>query len=292
MVMKNPYINCLFAIALLIAASCTKVIDLDLPQTDVRLVVEGIISNDAGPYLVKLTRTQKYSFVYDSASIIYEKGAMVIISDNAGSIDTMKEISTGIFQTHTGKISGQVGRSYHVDIFTSDGKHYKSQPEIMLAAPKIDSIYFDRDYSDVSSTDPNAYRYNVYIDLHEPAGELNYYMFVISYYWNYTWQEQYQYNFLMNDNLEDGHFYQKMKVASSYAEGYFTLKINMYALQKGNFDFWNIMFEQKSSNDFNGYVNNTVPLVGNIFNVNDPNDYAIGYFQVSGTSAATVYINR
>lgn len=290
--MVKTYINSLFVFALLICASCTKEINLDLPETDNRLVVEGIISNEAGPYLVKLSRTQKYSFIYNSDSIKYEKGAMVILSDDTGSTDTLKEISTGIFQTHNNKISGQVGRSYHIDIFTADSVHYKSQPELMLAAPKIDSIYFDRNYSDTYNGNPNSYRLNVYIDWHEPEGKLNYYMFVISYYWNHTWQQQYQYNYLMNDNLKNGHFYQKMKVVSSYANIYFSLKVNIYALQKRNYDYWNIMFVQKQSNEINGYVNNTVPLVGNILNVSDPNDYAIGYFQVSGTSAATVYINR
>lgn len=288
--MRHPFLIILTATTLIINISCEKTVQLDLIETDKRLVVEGIITNEPGPYLVKLSRTQKYSFYYDSTHIIYEHGAMVIISDELGNADTLKEISTGIFQTHPEKFTGQTGKSYHIDISTSDGNHYKSKPELMFAPPKIDSIYFDRNYSDKYTNSSNSYRYNVYINWHDPKNVENYYMFVVSYFWNNTWQKQYQYNFLMNDRQTDGQFYQKMKITSSYANISFRIKINMYALSTTNYSFWNIMYNQKIT-DINGYVNNTVPLVGNIFNANDPNDYAIGYFQVSGTSIAIVDIN-
>jgi len=287
--MRNKYIFYFPVLILFSNFSCTKTINLDLPETDPRLVVEGIISNDSGPYTVKLTRTQKYSFILDTNKMNYEKGAIVMISDNEGITDTLKEISTGIFQTHKEKITGQAGRSYHIDIFTNDGKHYKSRPEVLLASPEIDSIYFDRDYSDRYE---KSFRYNVYIDWNEPKGRINYYMFVVSFFWGSSWHQQYEFNFLMSDNLETGYFYKKMRAVSGYTNGYIILKLDMYTLQKNNFDFWNIMFSQKYNSDISGYVNNTVPLVGNIFNANNPDDYAIGYFQVSGVSSAQVFINR
>ena len=289
--MKRFTFKIVFTFIIIVISACEKIETLDLPETDNRLVVESIISTEDLSYTVKLTRTQKYSFTYDTASIKHEKGAKVVISDNTGIVDTLKEISTGIFQTHKGIIKGEVGRNYNIDIISSDGKHYKSDPEKMLAAPKIDSIYFDRDYSDKYKYNQNAYRYNVYIDWHDPKDEKNYYMFVISYFWNGIWQQQYQWNWIMNDYQTDGHFYKKVKVVSDYGQKYFSVKINLYALQKNNYDYWRILYDQKWTS-FDGYVNNTVPLIGNIYNTNDPNDYAIGYFQVSGTSVAMIYIGR
>jgi hypothetical protein len=282
-------VNIIFAIILFAITSCEKVIEVDLPETDKRLVVEGIISNEPGIFTVKLSRTQKYKFIYDSASIKYESGAKVIISDDAGQIDTLREASTGIFKTHSNITKGKIGRSYHIDIFTNDGKHYKSKPEEMIASPEIDTMYYYRIYSDKLKS--GAYRCDVYIDWQDPVEEQNYYMFVVSYNWNGIWQQQYQWNWLLNDNLTNGLYYKKTKVISEYDGKFFSIKINLYALQKDNYDYWRIMNEQKWTN-IDGYINNTVPLVGNIFNADDPYDYAIGYFQVSATSTKTVYVDR
>ena len=41
-----------------------------------------------------------------------------------------------------------------------------------------------------------------------------------------------------------------------------------------------------------GVVSSSVPLIGNVYNIENPDDYALGYFQVSGKDVAQVYINR
>jgi len=278
------------AFILLIALSCTKTIDLDLPLKDSRLVVEGIITNEDTSYTVKLSNTTKYSYVYNNTEINYETGAKVVISDDASISDTLKEKSKGIYISNPEHIRGVIGRKYFVDILTKDGRHYISQPEVMLNVPKIDSIYFTRNYSDRSPTYPGAYGYKIYIKWKDPEDTVNYYMQIVSYYWNKTWQQQNEWNTIFNDFSFDGKVINRL-ADQSYGEGYFSVKINLYALSKSNYDFWNILYQQKYSND-NGEVDLQVPLVGNIFNANNPNDYAIGYFQVSATSSAMVYVNR
>jgi hypothetical protein len=78
---------------------------------------------------------------------------------------------------------------------------------------------------------------------------------------------------------------------SEYDGVYFYVKVNLYSLSKSNYDFWNLLYQQAYPNNDED-VNASVPLVGNIFNVNNPDDYAIGYFQVSATSSKQIYINR
>jgi len=275
---------------LLIGLSCTKPIDLDLPLKDSRLVVEGIITNEDTSYTVKLSNTTKYSYIYNNAAINYETGAIVILSDDSGITDTLKEKTTGIYSSNPEHIRGVIGRKYFIDILTKDNRHYLSKPETMLNVPKIDSIYFTRNYSDHSPTYPGAYKYMIYIKWKDPKDTTNYYMQMVSYYWNNTWQQQNQWNTIYNDFSFDGKTINRL-ADESYGEGYFSVKINLYALTKSNYDFWNILYRQRYSNE-NGEVDLQVPLIGNIFNANDPNDYAIGYFQVSATSSAMVYVNR
>jgi hypothetical protein len=273
---------------LAIAFSCTKSIDLDLPLRNPRLVVEGIITNEDTSYTVKLSNTTKYKYSYDKAAINYETGATVVISDNIGNYDTLKENPAGIYTSNPSHLKGTIGRNYYLDILTKDGRHYQSKPETMLNVPKIDSIYFTRNRNDHSPTYPSAYRYTVYIKLQDPKNLDNYYMQITSYYWNNTWQAKSQWNTIFNDFSIDGRLINKI-ADQGYSNGTFFVKVNLYALNKSNYDFWNTLYQQRYSNQ-DGEVDLLVPLVGNIFNVNDPNDYAIGYFQVSATSSSMVYV--
>lgn len=280
--------NFISVFILVIAPSCTKTIDLDLPLKNRRLVVEGIITNEDTAYTVKLSNTTKYSYIYDKARIYYETGATVILSDDAGVTDTLTEKKAGIYTSDSTHIRGIVGRNYKIDIHTKDGRHYQSIPETMLNVTKIDTIYVERNRSDRSKTYPNAYRYRVYIKWQEPKDTDNYYMQITSYYWSNKWQEQNLWNNVFNDYSIDG---KSMDIIADqgYVGGDFSLKVNLYALNKNNYDFWRLLYQQRNPNEDRN-VDLTVPLVGNILNVNNPSDYAIGYFQVSATSSAEVYI--
>ncbi|MFD2933257.1 DUF4249 domain-containing protein [Spirosoma flavum] len=126
------------------------------------LIVEGMITNQPGPYAVKLTRTADYS--YKSLNLL-ETGATVIISDNLGNQETLKESSTGgTYQTNISGIQGIVGRIYKVVIKTKDGNVYESEPEILKAAPAIDNIYYEYRYDSQESNNGKANGWDVYVD--------------------------------------------------------------------------------------------------------------------------------
>jgi len=51
-----------------------------------------------------------------------------------------------------------------------------------------------------------------------------------------------------------------------------------------------LLQEQTQPDDIT--VNSNVPLIGNVYNVNNPDDYALGYFQVSAITSKTIYIGQ
>ncbi len=128
-----------FSLAL-IFSSCEKVLDLDLPTSDATLVVECNITNQIGPYYVKLTKTVAFdeSGIYPGVS-----NALVIISDNAGVIDTLDYTENGIYATK--KLQGIEGRTYALYI-VSEGKTYTATstlPELIaLDSIRITSFEF------------------------------------------------------------------------------------------------------------------------------------------------------
>ena len=269
--------------------SCINTINLDLPEKDKRLVVEGIVTDWDTVYTVRLSKTSKYSFRMNDASNEMENGAIVIISDNMSNSDTLNEVQSGIYQTSPFHIHGEVGRSYKLDIFTVLGKHYTSAPEVMVRSPKIDSIYFERDYNDKHSA--YTYKNSIYIDWQDPADTTNYYLHHFSYFWNKQWHPENEWNRLFSDNMFNGQYLSKY-IASTEYDGYgFYARITRYSLSKRAFEFWNILNQQLYPPE-DGVVNSSVPLIGNVYNVKDSNDFALGYFQVSGKNVTQVYIDR
>ncbi len=260
-----------------------------MPLKDQRLVVQGMITNEKISCQVILSKTTQYNYIYNSANINYETGAIVVISDNMGNADTLTEKPSGKYNTHPNNFTGVLGRSYKIDINTKDGNHYRSTPEEMTIAPKIDSIYFTRDPND-RLKGSNAYRDNIYINWHGPIDSLYYFMRGVQYYWNNAWHDSIAWVSVFNNFSLDGKYLKTLAV-SEYDGAYFYVKVNLYSLSKNNYDFWNLLYQQAYPNDDDD-VNVTVPLVGNIFNINNPDDYAIGYFQVSATSSKEIYVDH
>jgi hypothetical protein len=278
------------AAAILVCCSCEEVINLDLPVRNQRLVIEGLITNAAGPYFVKLSRTTRYNYVYDPSTIEYEKGARVILFDDLGNTDTLSEVSQGIYQSHTSIIIGIIGRSFSVDIKTLDGKHYRSDFEEMPDVPAIDSIYFERDTSNRSPDNPAYYLYDIYVDWHDPADVNNYYLRSMSYFWDNQWHDNVQWNWVFDDKYFNGRFIEKDLVNEAYGGYNWMFRISQYSLTEKAYQFWLLVHQQTMGAD-NDYSNTSVPLIGNVYNVDNSNDYALGYFQVSAKTTRDIFIN-
>lgn len=111
---------CLIAVALLFT-SCEKVIGLDLGTNDPTLVIEGNITNQSGPYYVKLTKTVSFD---QSNNYPPVSNATIVITDNAGQRDTLVYTNDGIYKTNN--LMGIIGRTYNLTVIT-DGKTYTAQ---------------------------------------------------------------------------------------------------------------------------------------------------------------------
>ena len=81
---------------LLSFVSCVEEFDLELERTKPRLVVEGLIENGAGPFYIKLTRSNVGTNVFDKNDYLdntkFEKGAMIVLSDDSGQTEVLEEV--------------------------------------------------------------------------------------------------------------------------------------------------------------------------------------------------------
>src|SRR6187551_2496352 len=101
----NKYIITILATVMI--ASCEKEISIDLNSSSPQIVIEGNISDEPGPYTVKISKTVNFSEANVFPPVT---GALVVISDNTGVIDTLTETLPGSYLTNT--ITGTQGNTY------------------------------------------------------------------------------------------------------------------------------------------------------------------------------------
>lgn len=162
--MRPAYMLIGFIVTLL---SCEKVIDVDLNTAPPRLVIEGTITNQAGPYTVQLSKTTSYTAPNEFVPV---SAAIVIISDQTGATDTLKESSAGKYQGT--KLKGTPGHRYQLQVRT-EGEVYTASA-VMPTAVSIDTlIQGKKKGSDDAKVAIQTW-------FHDPSGTEDYYRFAFS----------------------------------------------------------------------------------------------------------------
>lgn len=103
------------------------------------IVVEGMITDQPGPYVVNLSNTIPVNNQMYETSVV--QGATVVIHDDQGLTETLVEKSPGSY--YTTSIQGVVGRSYYITISTGDGNSYQSTPEKLLPVGDFSDLRYE-----------------------------------------------------------------------------------------------------------------------------------------------------
>lgn len=115
---------------------CTEPFEHKINDFDDILVVQGLLTNNAGPYSVFLSKTLSL----DSDSAIFVEDAIVIVIDQLGNVETLAEKSPGHYITSSG-FKTVIGNEYQLHIETNDNLEYISDPVKLIQGPSIDSLY-------------------------------------------------------------------------------------------------------------------------------------------------------
>lgn len=136
------------------------------------LVIDGLISDQPGPYTIKLSTVIKSDATLPRGIPAFAK--QISIFDNMGNSEILEDKGEGIYQTKANGIQGVIGREYFIRVEMHDGLIYESLPDKMYPVGAVDSIYYDfESYQPVDA--PTAYRYRIYIDAHNTPDEDNYF---------------------------------------------------------------------------------------------------------------------
>jgi len=140
--MKAKYIFSLFIVLML--ASCTEKIDLDLATTNERLVIEGELTSDDTIQTIKLTKSTSYYYNEQPPSV---QNAKVSIFDGTQNIE-FKEIEPGIYASPN-NFKGDTLKQYQLNIELNEPINNATSYQASSSMPSviqqgsIDIVYHD-----------------------------------------------------------------------------------------------------------------------------------------------------
>ena len=133
-------LSTLFVLFIVLFSSCQDVIELDLPDSEPLVVINGRIT-DLDSVGITLTSTAPY---FSQVATPRISGATIVLYENNDSVTTLVEDSAGFYSA---PYKGIVGKFYHVRVVVPDGNPnleggiWESIPEEMKRVPEIDSIF-------------------------------------------------------------------------------------------------------------------------------------------------------
>ncbi len=297
--MKISRVVVLFFILSGLFQSCIRPIDVEVKENDNLYVVEGLITNEPGPYEVHITRSATYSASSDGTNFPVD-GAMVTLFDDAGNADLLLEVGNGYYITRN--MQGIPGRSYYINIKTIEGDEIESIPEAMPFPVEVDSFY----YQFADETILNKAGHKVFFLLDDPSDQQNYFRWR----WEGTyqfftqfdgppgasvcWRYEYDYEYInvTSDQYVNGNvFEQEIYKVPFFDVGKYLLTVWQYGLTQPAYKFWSLIDEQINQT---GGVFDPPPskIQGNLYMVNSPEQRVLGYFGASPVQKIPVLIDR
>lgn len=245
---------------LFLFASCEKVIDVNVKNSQPTVVIVGEITNGLGPYLVQISRSVQLKDTITNPAV----QATVYVSEMGGSTDTFQSLGGGIYQSRF--LSGKVGHTYTLHV-VADGKEYVASSTIP-AMVNFDSLVV---VGESLFKDSNFYPQVQYLD---PINTPNYYRFI-----EHVNGSLVKSNFVRSDKFSDG---KASKVLLRNSDN--SLKVGdkatveMQCLDEGAYNYFSTL------NNASGSSNSAAPA--------DPNSNisggALGYFSAHTTAMRTV----
>ncbi len=132
--MNNKILSAGLGVLLVLMISCTKVVHVDLNSGAKKYVIEGNITNEAGPYTVKITQTKNFD---EDNTFPGVSGATVKMEDDMGNGEILQEVSAGVYQTKS--LRGAVGHTYRLTVNVGNNQYTASS--VMPPLVSFDSLY-------------------------------------------------------------------------------------------------------------------------------------------------------
>lgn len=275
--MKIIYIFSAIFLTFFLLTNCEDPIDLEVPDGDIHLVVDGFLTDQSGKKSIHLSQTQNY---FDQQTNPPIGGAQITLYEDEMQVAEWEEMETGIYGSD---FQGQTGRTYFIEI-EANGKFYRSTPELMKPVSEITDIRFK--YKEKADIDGDA-GYYVYIDTYEPETKGDFYRWKT--YLNGHYQNKAYQLYFATDEFVNGNPILDFEVSYDPIELGDHFRVEQHSISEAAYEFFSgielVAVEVGSLFD-----PPPTTVKGNMYNVQDPDEEVLGFFGVSAVSESEIVI--
>jgi hypothetical protein len=221
----------IFFLLILSLTSCEKVITVDLNTTDPKVMIEGQVTDQAGGFRVKLSKTVNFS---DANNFPAVKGAAVTITDNKGVVQALIESESGVYTLKD--IKGVSGNTYTLKV-VAEGKNYTSSSTMPKAVDLLGAEIQESAFSNGPGSTTKLYDYFPFFL--DPVDVKNNYYFILS---SKGKKDKGFFN-IINDNLFNGSFNPiPLNAGSDFkVSPKDTVTIEMRCIDRAVFEYYNAL---------------------------------------------------
>jgi Domain of unknown function (DUF4249) len=301
------YYLVVMAFCTLALSSCLDPYPVEATQETEKLVVEALLTNDAQKPTIRLSFTSKFG---SFANTIPVRGALVQVKDNKGITMLFKPLPTvpGLYEPNDRNYRGEPGKTYTLSVKLTNGRTYESSPETMPAVVAVEKISANFE-NPVTEGRLGATGFRVVLDVQDPKNIENYYRWTS---WglykrkstgvavgfgggiccDVCWvrKDENGINILSDTNADGGLLANRTVYFSPfYYYGRNYVEVRQFCITRGAFQFWRRYNDQLSRS---GSIFDPIPapVLGNMVNIADRSDVAIGYFEVASASIKRIVI--
>jgi len=309
--MKYIFICLIF----LISSGCITSFDLELDANEFLLVVDGKITQKNASHELFLMRSNRNGLLLSNPVT----KAKVTLFDENGNSEQYIENGEGKYVFYGESMPRNPGISYFIEIELQNNKKYRSRAQVMPDVVKPEKAYYELAKIEEVDDPENVIfkRYlNIFVDTPVQNNNQKYY---------FTWRIDHAYSFteiqcppppnqppktpvkcfisrkFINDDIKifssenlSGGVLEGFRVASVYLypdwefyEKHF-YNIAQHSITYEAYTYWETVKKVAQST---GSIFDTppAPINGNIYNVNDPDERVLGFFEVSAVDTIRTY---
>ncbi len=301
-------------------AACIEPFRPEIKEVQDLLVVSGVITDSPGIHTVEVSRASPYS----KPAFIPVEGCVVRVEDDEGTGMDFPPYTRGRYAAVLDRPFLGLGKSYRVHVFTPDGQEYMSDFDPLLPSARLDSLYFGVESLETEDPEETYYGIQFYLDVKPEEGasrnmlwkleETYEYesVYLIQYIWDgrtliefypptdslftcYKTQPVKELHAASTSNLVENKLnHYPLNFVSNQTDKLrikYSLLVTQYSLSDEAFLYWDRI---KGQIQETGGMYETQPAVsvGNICNVNDPQEQVLGYFQASQVTDRRIMVEK
>lgn len=175
--MRPSFLRQLVIVVLLgIGQGCVQSYDPHLMLDANLVVVNGIITDQAGPQTISLSRSRSSADSVNASSPITKATVQILVNGTPVTL-TEDALQPGLYALPTG-FRGQVGSTYQLQFKTAGGVEYQSSVETITAVPPVRKAYdqFNTNGPKLTANALPTPVNDIYVDFQDPADSRNFYL--------------------------------------------------------------------------------------------------------------------